>query len=166
MPSLLSLSPQRFWLTQSPQEMSTGGMEREEEGEENKGDLRWVTCKSMGMVWGSGEVGRKECSEGEVQVSGIPPPDEHHHFPPPGTSTTQKTCLKKKEKKGLFWLQGEAGEGEGDTYTDWDVLNRLLSYLRLTPQAAPELDGWARPVCWAANLEWRWHEWNKEKYSE
>lgn len=113
MPSLLSLSPQRFWLTQSPQEMSTGGMEREEEGEENKGDLRWVTCKSVGMIWGSGEVGRKECSEGEVQVSGIPPPDEHHHFPPPGTSTTQKTCLKKKKKKRLVLTAGGSRRGRG-----------------------------------------------------
>lgn len=47
--------------------MSTGGMERDEEGEENKGDLTCVTCKSMGMVWGSREVGRKNGSAVRVR---------------------------------------------------------------------------------------------------
>lgn len=42
--------------------MSTGGMERDEERAENKGYLRWVTCKSTGMAWGSEEVGMKNRS--------------------------------------------------------------------------------------------------------
>lgn len=54
-------------MTQSPQDTCTGGMERDEGGEENKAGLRWVTHKSLGMVWGSWQVRSQSGKAARVQ---------------------------------------------------------------------------------------------------
>lgn len=84
----------------------------------------------------------QECSEGEVQVSVRPPPGERHISPHQAPSPPRRLVSGREWVARLVLAAGESRRGrEGDTYMGWDVLNWLLSYLRLTPQAAPELDG-------------------------